>query len=139
MTADEILDVVSGAKSAKGHDLEVAAEAACDLGMDGLLTTPLIEAIFRLYERLNDPPQSFFNALEMAADEEDSEIALRAQARASVRRAPNYTNVQFLGTTEDDVAVLRWMLDADLDSLVADWVSAEEVREMAASRLDEAS
>jgi hypothetical protein len=90
----------------------------------------VIEALFKIYERLPDPSQSLFNALESCAMCSQEKI-VRKLARESALRKPNYCNLQFVGTETESIKVLKKIkentkLDSELMDMVNDIIQEAE-------------
>lgn len=64
----------------------------------------VIEALFRIHERLDDPDQSLFNALEVCAMGPQEKI-VRKLARESVKRKLNHCNIQLVGNEPESITL----------------------------------
>jgi len=75
----------------------------------------VIEALFNIHERLNDPSQSLFNALESCAMGSQEKI-VRKLARESAMRKPNHCNLQLIGSGLESLKLLKELKKRKLDS-----------------------
>jgi hypothetical protein len=133
MTEQEMVQLLNTAKE-DDEKLEELGDYIGELADDDKkIDASVIEALFKIYERLNDPSQSLFNALESCAIGSQEKI-VRKLARESVMRKPNYCNLQLVGSGSDSIKLLKELknqkLDSEIRAIVEDLIQeAEEEQE----------
>ena len=106
MKPEEMIQLLNTAKEDNGK-LEELGDYLCELADDDKkIDSGVIEAIFKIHERLKDPPQSLFNALESAVMG-SQEKTVRKLALNSVERKLNHCNIQMIGTGPKAIKVLK--------------------------------
>jgi hypothetical protein len=115
MTVQEMVQCLNTAKE-DDEKLEELGDYVSELADDDKeVDTSVIEALFKIYERLNDPSQSLFNALESCAMGFQEKI-VRKLALESVMRKPNYCNLQLIGGSSESIKLLKELKSQKLDS-----------------------
>jgi hypothetical protein len=111
MTAMKPEAMITLLNTAKEDDekLEELGDFIIELVDDGKnVDIGVIEALFRIHERLDDPDQSLFNALEVCAMGPQEKI-VRKLARESVKRKLNHCNIQLVGNEPESITLLKEM------------------------------
>ena len=114
MKAQEMIQLLNTAKE-DDQRLEELGDYISDLADDEKkVDVGVIEALFKIYERLHDPSQSLFNALESCVSG-SQEKTVRKLARESAMRKPNHCNLQFVGIGSESLKMLKELKKRKLD------------------------
>jgi hypothetical protein len=106
MKPEEMIQLLNTAKE-DNEKLEELGDYLCELADDDKkIDSAVIEALFKIHERLKDPPQSLFNALESAVMG-SQEKSIRKQALISLERKLNHCNIQLVGTGPKAIKLLK--------------------------------
>ena len=115
MNAQEMIQLLNKAKE-NNEQLEELGDFISELADDEKkVDVEVIEALFNIHERLNDPSQSLFNALESCAMGSQEKI-VRKLARESAMRKPNHCNLQLIGSGLESLKLLKELKKRKLDS-----------------------
>jgi hypothetical protein len=115
MNAQEMIQLLNKAKE-DNEQLEELGDFISELADDEKkVEVEVIEALFKIHERLNDPSQSLFNALESCVMGSQEKI-VRKLARESAMRKPNHCNLQLIGSGSESLKLLKELKNKKLDS-----------------------
>ncbi len=125
--------MISVLNTAKEDDerLEVLGEYIIELADDDKkIDAGVIESLFKIHERLHDPSQALFNALESCAMGPQENI-VRKLARESAMRKPNHCNLQLVGDGPESIKVLKKIikrpkLDKEFRNIVKELIQGAE-------------
>jgi hypothetical protein len=106
MTAQSIIQLLSTAKEDDERLDELGDHISELADNEKTVDEGVIEALFKIHERLKDPDQSLFNALESCAMS-PQEKTVRKLARESVKRKLNHCNIQLVGTEHESIEMLK--------------------------------
>jgi hypothetical protein len=106
LTSQEIIQILNTAKEDDERLDELGDKISELTDNEKTVDKGVIEALFKIHERLKDPDQSLFNALESCAMS-PQEKTVRKLARESVRRKLNHCNIQLVGTDPESVKLLK--------------------------------
>jgi hypothetical protein len=130
MTAQEMIRLLDTAKE-NDEKLDELGDYLCELADDDKkIDVGVIEALFKIYERLNDPSQSLFNALESCVMGSQEKI-VRKLARESALRKPNHCNLQLVGDSKESIKLLKEIknqpkLDSEIRTIVMELIDEAE-------------
>ena len=126
MTPQAMIQLLSSAKE-DDERLEEIGDSVAELADDEKkVDVGVIEALFKIYERLHDPTQALFNALESCAMG-PQEKTVRRLARESALRQPNHCNLQLVGDAPESIKLLKELenrpgLDSELRTIIKDMI-----------------
>jgi hypothetical protein len=129
MKPQEMIQLLNTAKE-DDEKLEELGDYISELADDEKkIDAGVIEALFKIHERLNDPSQSLFNALESCVMGSQEKI-VRKLARESAMRKPNHCNLQLVGSDSASLKMLKELkkrkLDPEFREIVDDLIQEAE-------------